>query len=165
MGDQSKKPFQLTNEMFNLANVQPTHKAKYSTGPMALKHATRILPDYAARKSQMFRMLWPTTSSEDSEPVRASQEPLWKQRRGRISPALFTEINAEAIQHRPRQAEAFSNPARIAYGDNYEQRIRMFAGPDPGKMAKKKHQIGSLYRQAKLAELELLENRHQTMKS
>lgn len=46
---------------------------------------------------------------------------------------------------------------RSALGSDYEARLRKEAGPDPGKMAKRKHQIGSLYHQAKAQELEQLE--------
>ena len=41
--------------------------------------------------------------------------------------------------------------ARAALGTDYEQQLRKEAGPMPGKLSKRKHQIGSLFHQAKLA--------------
>lgn len=58
-----------------------------------------------------------------------------------------------------------SNALAIAYGEDYEAKIRAEAGPDPGKRAKSKHQISSLYHQAKLAEIELAEKKTQSMKT
>ena len=57
------------------------------------------------------------------------------------------------------------NALRIAYGANYEAQIRAEAGAAPSKLAKSKNQIGSLFHQAKLAELEQLEKRSQSMKT
>lgn len=49
----------------------------------------------------------------------------------------------------PEQREA-KNATRTAFGADYEQRIRAEAGDEPEKKAKRKHQIHSLYHQAKM---------------
>ena len=49
----------------------------------------------------------------------------------------------------PEQREA-KNATRTAFGADYEQRIRDEAGDEPEKKAKRKHQIHSLYHQAKM---------------
>ncbi len=49
----------------------------------------------------------------------------------------------------PEQKEA-KNATRTAFGADYEQRIREEAGDEPEKKAKRKHQIHSLYHQAKM---------------
>lgn len=78
---------------------------------------------------------------------------------------VFTEISADAIRYTaPGRAEV-NDAIKIAYGENYEAKIRAEAGPDPGKRAKSKHQISSLYHQAKLAEVEMAEQRAQSMKT
>ena len=58
-----------------------------------------------------------------------------------------------------------SNPIRDALGDDYEQRLRNQAGNLPGQMARRKHQIGSLLYDSKMAELELLESRAKSVKT
>ena len=49
----------------------------------------------------------------------------------------------------PEQREA-QNATRTAFGADYEARVRSEAGPQPEKTARRKHQISSLYHQAKL---------------
>ena len=87
--------------------------------------------------------------------------------------------------------KADANAMRTAFGADYEQRLRQEAGARPDKLSKRKHQISSLYHQAKIQvrpsvrlcpgcvtvcqklalthncwqELELLEKRTQSMKS
>ena len=48
-------------------------------------------------------------------------------------------------------AREVAQGARAALGTDYEQQLRKEAGPMPGKLSKRKHQIGSLFHQAKLA--------------
>lgn len=48
-----------------------------------------------------------------------------------------------------RKREAM-NAARTAFGADYEANLRKEAGPNPEKMARRKHQISSLYHQAKM---------------
>ena len=49
----------------------------------------------------------------------------------------------------PMAREA-ANAARSAFGPDYEARLRQEAGPQPEKLARRKHQISSLYHQAKM---------------
>ena len=48
-----------------------------------------------------------------------------------------------------RKREAM-NAARTAFGADYEANLRKEAGPNPEKLARRKHQISSLYHQAKM---------------
>ena len=48
-----------------------------------------------------------------------------------------------------RKREAM-NATRTAFGADYEANLRMEAGPNPEKLARRKHQISSLYHQAKM---------------
>ena len=55
---------------------------------------------------------------------------------------------------------------RSALGSDYAQQLRAQAAPHAGsKLARSKHQIGTLFANAKLRELEVLENRASGMKS
>lgn len=42
------------------------------------------------------------------------------------------------------------NATRTAFGADYEASLRKEAGPNPEKVARRKHQISSLYHQAKM---------------
>jgi len=42
------------------------------------------------------------------------------------------------------------NATRTAFGADYEANLRKEAGPNPEKVARRKHQISSLYHQAKM---------------
>ena len=42
------------------------------------------------------------------------------------------------------------NATRTAFGADYEANLRKEAGPNPEKVARPKHQISSLYHQAKM---------------
>ena len=48
-----------------------------------------------------------------------------------------------------RKREAM-NATRTAFGADYEANLRKEAGPNPEKVARRKHQISSLYHQAKM---------------
>uniref|UniRef100_A0A1D2AI10 Proline-rich protein PRCC n=1 Tax=Auxenochlorella protothecoides TaxID=3075 RepID=A0A1D2AI10_AUXPR len=69
----------------------------------------------------------------------------------------FKEVNGAALRYMDPGQRAELNAMRSALGSDYEARLRKEAGPDVGKMQKRKHQIGSLFQQAKLQELEMLE--------
>lgn len=77
----------------------------------------------------------------------------------------LSEVNADAILTQHTRSEKVCNAAQIVYGTDFERKIRLMAGPDPGKVAKRKHQIGSLYYQAQLMELDLIDKQSQRMKS
>ncbi|KAL6782212.1 hypothetical protein ACKKBG_A05950 [Auxenochlorella protothecoides x Auxenochlorella symbiontica] len=69
----------------------------------------------------------------------------------------FKEVNGAVLRYMDPGQRAELNAMRSALGSDYEARLRKEAGPDVGKMQKRKHQIGSLFQQAKLQELEMLE--------
>ena len=63
-------------------------------------------------------------------------------RRDQVKQAQLKYVN-------PMVKEA-ANAARNAFGTDYEARLRQEAGPQPEKLARRKHQISSLYHQAKM---------------
>ncbi|KAL4435571.1 hypothetical protein ABPG77_002534 [Micractinium sp. CCAP 211/92] len=75
------------------------------------------------------------------------------------------EVHAEQIRYMAPGQRAEVNALRNAFGSDYEAKLRQEAGPDPTKLAKRRHQIGSLYHYAKQKELEQLEQRAQGSKS
>ncbi|KAK2080139.1 hypothetical protein QBZ16_002535 [Prototheca wickerhamii] len=68
-----------------------------------------------------------------------------------------TEINASQLRQGAPGRVAEASALRTALGPGYEARLRQEAGPDIGKVAKRKHQLTSLYQQSKAQELEQLE--------
>ncbi|BDA48901.1 probable proline-rich protein PRCC at C-terminar half [Coccomyxa sp. Obi] len=77
----------------------------------------------------------------------------------------FVEVKQEKLKHvDPGKREA-ANAARTAFGPDYEARLRKEAGAQPDKLARRKHQISSLFYQSKMKELEVLETRTQGMKT
>ncbi|KAI8471887.1 MAG: hypothetical protein J3K34DRAFT_416019 [Monoraphidium minutum] len=78
----------------------------------------------------------------------------------------FEEVNAAALKHVDPSRGAANEGMRAALGTGYAAQLRAAAAPFEGdKMAKRKHQIGTLFANAKLKELEILENRASGMKS
>ncbi|PSC67444.1 proline-rich PRCC [Micractinium conductrix] len=69
------------------------------------------------------------------------------------------EVRGEDIKHMAPGQRAEALALRNAFGADYEARLRQEAGSDPNKLAKRRHQIGSLYHYAKQKELEQLEMR------
>ena len=61
------------------------------------------------------------------------------------------QISAAKLTEMDPMAREAAQGARAALGTDYEQQLRKAAGPMPGKLSKRKHQIGSLFHQAKLA--------------
>jgi proline-rich protein PRCC len=72
----------------------------------------------------------------------------------------FQEVDASRLKHvDPARREA-NEGMRAALGTGYAAALRAQAAPFEGdKMAKRKHQIGTLFHNAKMKELEILENR------
>ena len=52
-----------------------------------------------------------------------------------------------------------------AFGPQYAAKLKKEAGDKPDQLLRRKHQIGSLYYDAKVRELELFENKSKGMKS
>jgi proline-rich protein PRCC len=78
----------------------------------------------------------------------------------------FKEVKADDVKYvDPAQREA-QQGMRAALGSDYAAQLRASAAPHVGSgLARKKHQIGTLFANAKLRELEVMENRAQGMKS
>jgi proline-rich protein PRCC len=78
----------------------------------------------------------------------------------------FKEIKADEVKYvDPAQKEA-AQGMRSALGTDYAQQLRSQAAPHMGsKLARCKHQIGTLFANAKLRELEVMENRASGMKT
>ena len=60
------------------------------------------------------------------------------------------QVNQQQLTHMNAAARADANAARTAFGADYEQRLRSEAGSAPDKLSRRKHQISSLYHQAKI---------------
>ena len=64
--------------------------------------------------------------------------------------ALITQVNQADLKYVHPAAREAAGGARAALGNDYEMQLRSEAGPMPGKLAKRKHQISSLYHHAKI---------------
>ena len=62
----------------------------------------------------------------------------------------MVQVNQQQLTHMNAAARADANAARTAFGADYEQRLRNEAGSAPDKLSRRKHQISSLYHQAKI---------------
>ena len=60
------------------------------------------------------------------------------------------QVNQKQLTHMDAAQRAEANATRTAFGADYEQRLRREAGAAPDRMSKRKHQISSLYHQAKI---------------
>ena len=63
---------------------------------------------------------------------------------------VLSQVKQAALKHVTPMAREAANAARSAFGPDYEARLRQEAGPQPEKLARRKHQISSLYHQAKM---------------
>lgn len=79
----------------------------------------------------------------------------------------FKEVNADRIRYMDPASRAEVNALREALGNDYEQKLRAEAGKvgSVSKLAKSRHQLASLFVQAKHQELEQIEKRVTGMKS
>jgi proline-rich protein PRCC len=73
------------------------------------------------------------------------------------------EIDQSSL--RGNYADLGGQSSSHALGEDYEQAIRRQAGNGPGQNARRKHQIGSLYHDAKMVEAELLRNKTKAVKT
>ena len=60
------------------------------------------------------------------------------------------QVNQADLKYVNPAAREAAGGARAALGADYEMQLRSEAGPMPGKLAKRKHQISSLYHHAKI---------------
>lgn len=60
------------------------------------------------------------------------------------------QVKQEKLKHIDIGKREAANAVRTAFGADYEVKLRQEAGPQPDKLARRKHQISSLYHQAKM---------------
>ena len=60
------------------------------------------------------------------------------------------QVNQADLKYVHPAAREAAGGARAALGTEYELQLRSEAGPAPAKLAKRKHQISSLYHHAKI---------------
>lgn len=78
----------------------------------------------------------------------------------------FVEVNADKLKYVDPSVKESMKGVRSALGAEYEMQLRASAKPFTGnKVARRKHQIGTLYHNAKMRELDILEGKAQTMKN
>lgn len=63
---------------------------------------------------------------------------------------LMMQVNQADLKYVHPAAREAAGGARAALGAEYELQLRSEAGPAPAKLAKRKHQISSLYHHAKI---------------
>lgn len=71
-----------------------------------------------------------------------------------MSPQLHAwacvQVKQEKLKHMDAGKKEAANAARTAFGADYEARLRAEAGAQPDKLSRRKHQISSLFHQAKM---------------
>ena len=63
---------------------------------------------------------------------------------------LSPQVKQEDLTRMDIRKREAMKATRTAFGADYEANLRMEAGPNPEKLARRKHQISSLYHQAKM---------------
>ncbi|KAL4854611.1 hypothetical protein ACK3TF_004764 [Chlorella vulgaris] len=76
-----------------------------------------------------------------------------------VADIQIKEVRGDQLKYMDPGQRAGVDAIRNALGADYEAKLRAEAGGDPSKMAKRRHQISSLYHYAKQKELEQLEVR------
>jgi hypothetical protein len=79
-------------------------------------------------------------------------------------PAVL-EVSAAQLTAGREKLVATKSLTGLAFGPEYEAKLRAEAGMKPADSARRKHQIGSLLHDAKMREIEMLEGRLTAMKS
>mmetsp|Transcript_24738 Transcript_24738/g.58878 ORF Transcript_24738/g.58878 Transcript_24738/m.58878 type:complete len:360 (-) Transcript_24738:112-1191(-) len=74
-------------------------------------------------------------------------------------------IDQEKLKYVAPTSNAAANALQNAFGPQYQAQLRKEAGDKGSKLARRKHQIGTLYHDVKMAEIEMLENRTKSQKS
>ncbi|GLI61519.1 hypothetical protein VaNZ11_003899 [Volvox africanus] len=101
-----------------------------------------------------------------AEALRAEQERANKRGGSDAGPVKLVEINATDLTRMDPAAREAANSARDALGPEYALSLRRSATPFEGsKMARRKHQIGTLLFNARMQELDQMEKRTQGQKS
>lgn len=62
----------------------------------------------------------------------------------------WVQVKQEKLKHMDAGKKEAANAARTAFGADYEARLRAEAGAQPDKLSRRKHQISSLFHQAKM---------------
>ena len=63
---------------------------------------------------------------------------------------MHVQVRQEDLTRMDIRKREAMNATRTAFGADYEANLRKEAGPNPEKVARRKHQISSLYHQAKM---------------
>ena len=77
----------------------------------------------------------------------------------------IVNINQEKLKYVAPTVNAAQTAAETAFGPQYKAQLRKEAGDKGSKTARRKHQIGTLFHESKLAELDMLEKRSTGQKS
>ena len=80
------------------------------------------------------------------------------------APAVL-EVSAAQLTAGRDKLVATKSLTGLAFGPEYEAKLRAEAGMKPSDTARRKHQIGALLHDAKMREIEMLEGRLTSMKS
>eukprot|EP00238_Polyblepharides_amylifera_P010105 CAMPEP_0196594082 /NCGR_PEP_ID=MMETSP1081-20130531/77323_1 /TAXON_ID=36882 /ORGANISM="Pyramimonas amylifera, Strain CCMP720" /LENGTH=353 /DNA_ID=CAMNT_0041918243 /DNA_START=214 /DNA_END=1272 /DNA_ORIENTATION=- len=115
----------------------------------------------------------PQAPSQDQLLSQAMQEEVFRRNRTgkrgldpfkKMEMPQMMEVAADSLTELTRPVDPMSETGK-AFGPQYAAELKKQAGAKPDKQFRRKHQIGSLYYDAKVRELELLENRAKGMKS
>jgi len=82
-----------------------------------------------------------------------------------LQPPAVLEVSATQLTAGRDKLVATKTLTGMAFGPEYEAKLRAEAGMKPSDTARRKHQIGSLLHDAKMREIEMLEGRLTAMKT
>jgi proline-rich protein PRCC len=148
------------------------HAGGYDAYPEAgpsSNYATAVT--VAAGGSSSRGLIQPGMSETDLIEAAIAAEAAKAAKRGAgVTPALgdvaFKEINAEKLKYVDPATREAQQGIEAVLGSDYVQRLRAEAAPHTGnKTARRKHQIGTLFHNARMNEIKLMEQRAQGMKT
>jgi len=146
------------------------HAGSYGSYPEAAA-TSRDYTSTAGAAGSSGGLLQPGMSETDLIEAAIAAEAAKAANRGAgITPALgdvaFKEINAEKLKYMDPAARDAKQGIEAVLGSDYVQRLRAEAAPHTGnKTARRKHQIGTLFHNARMNEIKLMEQRAQGMKT
>ena len=148
-----------------------THAGSYGSYPEAAATSRDYSSTAGAAAGSSGGLLQPGMSETDLIEAAIAAEAAKAAKRGAgITPALgdvaFKEINAEKLKYMDPAARDAKQGIEAVLGSDYVQRLRAEAAPHTGnKTARRKHQIGTLFHNARMNEIKLMEQRAQGMKT
>ena len=153
---QQQQAAAMSNEAYRVGGPQAQYQAQYSQ-QYAPQYDVRPDPAYYQQRSAA------AAGAAHHAALAAANDPLAAA--AAAGGIQFKEVSADAVKYVAPGARAEMDALSNALGPDYEARLRAEAGPAPTKLAKRRHQIGSLFHEAKQSELRAMDAKAAAVKT